>query len=319
MPQGDTAALLKSIRRHTHLPSTHPDYSDEATLGDATEELHSYILPLGMGERQELWAGPTGRALVTLENGRSTYPIPGRAVGAKLRAVRLLGPSSESQVLNWYGREDTARMRDDGGMPTGLVVEGATFRLFPTPRNLSGWRMEVDTYVRPGELVPVTSAAPVAFFDAPSGGVTNLYCLTASVPLPLLNGLWTKVDVVSSTPPFDARLLEVLISEMESGVGGGGEYTRVAVDAELSEVVAGDWLAFPGQSPVVQAPLEWHPLLALKVATKQLGGIGDMDAVRLKGAEGGQKEKQATTLIRPRREDVARKVGNGMDRWRGGY
>ena len=84
------------------------------------------------------------------------------------------------------------------------------------------------------------------------------------------------------------------------------------------DAAAQDYLCLTEQAPVVQAPLEWHPLLALKTATRQLASVGDLEAVRAKGAEGAQKQEQAATLIRPRRDDVPRRPRNGMTKWRGG-
>lgn len=312
MPLGDTTALLQSIRRHTGIPDTHPSFTDTYVLADATEELHSYLLPLGLAQGQELWAGPTGRVRLPVESGVAAYTIPSRAVGAKLRAARLLDSQGNPVHLNYYGREEVARQRDSGDMPHGLVLEGGTLRLFPTPRNLAGYVLEVDFYVRPAELVTTPYAAYVATTPTPT-----TYTVVQVVRTPENAGLLAVgqlVDVVAGTPPFDTRVLEALVIDADDV--GSGRWNLI-LDT-TAEVFPGDWVCPAGQSPVVQAPLEWHPLLALKVASRQASSLGDYDAARQKGGEGGQKERQAATLVRPRREDVTRKVRNGMDKWRGG-
>lgn len=310
MPLGDAASLIASIRRHTHIPVTHPSYPDSVVLADATEELYSYLLPLGMTERQELWAGPVAKQVVPLSSGRTTYTISGRTIGTKLRAVRLLGPGNEVQLLNYYSREDVDRAINMPGLPSGLVVEGNTFRLFPTPNNTYNWRMEVSTYVRPGALVPLAQCAPIinAAFNASSTTVTVAIGVDNNDII-----VSQYLDVVASSPPFDTLVMESVVLSIDEVSPGTREIT---LDGVL-DVTTGDYLCLPGQSPVVQAPLEWHPLLALKVATRELLALGDMEMASAKIGELKQKQEQASALIRPRREDVARKPRNGMDRWRG--
>ena len=310
MAVGDTTDLIRSIRRHTHIPATHPSYTDELTLVDATEELRSYLLPLGMGERQELWAGPVGRLQFPI-TGTSLYAIPPRAVGGKVRSARLLDATGTPTYLSTLGREDVAQMRDNGGYPVGLTVEGSFLRLYPTPRNMPSWVLELDIYVRPAALVPVARAAPLLTSTVGTGSTTVTVTRTAANAA-LFSAEW--LDVVAGAPPFDYRAFSVAVV---SATLVSGTTWEVVLDTEF-EAAPLDYLCLPEQAPVVQAPLEWHPLLALKTAARQLASIGDLEAVRAKGAEGAQKEKQAPTLIRPRRDDVPRKPQNGMNRWRGG-
>lgn len=310
MAAGDTTELIRSIRRHTHIPATHPSFSDELTLVDATEELRSYLLPLGMSERQELWAGPVGRLQFPLEN-QPLYAIPPRAVGGKVRSARLLDPRGTPTFLSTYGREDVAQVRDTGGMPQGLTVEGSFLRLFPTPRNLPGYVLELDIHVRPAELVPRAWTAPI-LSAALGTGSTTLRVTRTTANAALFTAEW--LDVVAATAPFDYRAFGVAVVSVANV---SGSLWEVVLDTE-APIAAQDYLCLPEQAPVVQAPLEWHPLLALKTAARQLASLGDLEAVRAKAQEGAQKQEQAATLIRPRREDVPRKPRNGFEKWRGG-
>lgn len=310
MAAGDTSELIRSIRRHTHIPATHPSFSDELTLVDATEELCSYLLPLGLVERQELWAGPVGRLQFPLTN-TALYAIPPRAVGGKIRSARLLDTTGRPTYLSTYGREDVAQVQDSGRVPTGLTVEGSFLRLYPTPRNLPGWVLELDIYVRPAALVPVTRAAPL--LSVTPGATTTTVTVTRTLANDALFTAPT-LDVVAGAPPFDYRVLAAPVVS-RTVVSGTTWQVVLGTTAALS---ASDYLCMPEQAPVVQAPLEWHPLLALKTAARQLASLGDLEAVQAKGAEGAQKQTQAASLIRPRRDDVPRKPRNGMNKWRGG-
>lgn len=309
---GDTTALLASIRRHTSIPATHPSFTDEQVLADATEELLTYLLPLGMVERQELWAGPTGRLRVPLVLGQADYPIPARAAGAKVRAARLLDSQGNPIHLNYYGREEIARRYDDGSPPDGLVLEGGSIRLFPTPRSMPpGYTLEVEFYVRPGQLILQQRAARVIAVTPSVGGTV----LTVQEPPDNADlMLASVVDVVSGRAPYDMQALEATVLDRDN-LGSGVWAITVASSADFQ---MGDWLCGPGETPVVQAPLEWHPLLALRTAVRELTSVGDMEAAGVKQRQLDAQAKAATTIVRPRREDVPRKPTNGMDRWRGG-
>lgn len=313
MATGTTSALLQSIRRHTHLPATHPSFTDVLTLADATEELLSYLLPLGLSERQELWAGPVGRLVFPVENGTASYPIHPRAAGGKIRAARLLDSQGSPSYLAYLGREEVAQAYDRTSVPYGLVVEGGTLRLFPTPQSLTGYWVEVDIYIRPAALVTAEKTATVLNVSIGSGS-TSVTAIRTTDNAEIFDAA-SELDVVSLTPPFDTKLLQATV--VTATPTGGGVY-ELLLDGEFTTLGLGDYVCLPGEAPVVQAPLEWHPLLALKVATRQLASLGDEGGMKMKGGEGAQKERQATTLIRPRREDVARKPSNGMDRWRSG-
>lgn len=313
MALGTVAALLKSIRRHTSIPATHPSFTDVLTLDDATEELHSYLLPLGLVERQELWAGPVGRLIAPVENGVASYPISPRAAGGKIRAARILDRGGQPCYLSYYGREEVAQASSAPGFPSGLVVEGSTFRLFPVPQGLSGYWLEVDIYIRPAALVPLAKTATILNVSVADGS-TSVAALRTTDNAEIFDDA-AELDIVSVTPPFDTKSLQTTV--VTSTPTGGGVY-ELLLDGELTTLGLGDYICLPGEAPVVQAPLEWHPLLALKVATRQLASLGDEGGAKMKGGEGAQKERQAVTLIRPRREDVPRKATNGMDRWRSG-
>jgi len=245
---GDTTAFVRSVRRHTHIAATHPSFTDADILVDGTEELHSYLLPLGMGERQELWAGPVGRLSFTVTEGKATYAIPSRAVGGKLRAVRLLDRQGTPSYLSWYGREEVAQWVESPGMPFALVVEGSTFRLFPVPRGMAGYTLEVDVYLRPAELVPVAQTAVIETVGSVAGNTTVTITTTADS---MALSTAPTVDVVSSGAPFDFQAVDAAVVDAEDL--GGGQWTLTLSGA--LDVSVGAYLCLPGQAPVVQAPL----------------------------------------------------------------
>lgn len=312
MPTGDTTALLKSIRGHTQLPTAQITFDDATTLDVATEELHSYILPTLLQERQEFWIGASGRLVYPLAEGVARYAIPPRAAGAKIRSARLLDITGTPMTLATYELEDVNRWVTDAGQPSGVVLEGSTIRLYPTPRGLAGWTLELVYYLRPGRLVPLASTGIVQSSATGSGNTFLTVVRTADN-----DDIFTspKLDIVSATSPFDTVWMEAEVFQTQNI---SGSLWEIEFFGAMS-IPVGSYICVPETAPVVQAPLEWHPLLALKVAARQLASVGDTDLAQVKTAEMREKEAKSGIVIRPRREDAGRKVRNGSAKWRNGW
>jgi len=314
MAQGDTAALLKSIRGHTQLPTAQITFDNATTLEIATEELYSYLLPTLLQERQEFWTGAQGRYTIALQEGVGVYPIRPRAAGMKIRSARLLDIVGTPTPLATYELEDVNKWVQDSGYPSGLVLEGGSFRLFPTPRGLAGWSVEVQTYLRPAALVESIRCAVVNNILPVPAGQTSVQVLINADNMDLISGVGT-LDIVRSTPPFEGVAVNAALTDAINM--GGSSYQLIF--AGTFDVAEGDYVCLPDTAPVVQAPLEWHPLLALKVAARQLASVGDTEMASVKAAELKEKEAKVGIVIRPRREDAGRKVGNGTSKWRSGW
>lgn len=311
----DTTSLLKSIRGHTQLPTAQITFDDVTALELATEEMNSYLLPTLMQERQEFWTGPTATVRYDVVNGQQTYPIPTRAVGAKVRAARLLDVVGTPYNLANYELEDINRWQQDVGSPGGICMQGNQMRVFPTPRNLPGYTLEVQYYLRPAALAPLTAVGIVAIPPVVTATTTTIQFLYTGPDGDSIWGDTATVDVVSHLPIFDTTVLEVAPTTFDV-ITPGTLYEYVIPGAYSVQV--GDYVCLPDTAPVVQAPLEWWPLLALKVAVRQLASVGDVQLANLKASELKEKEGKVGITIRPRREDAGRKVRNGTAKWRSG-
>src|SRR5512147_634259 len=82
-----TTDLVASIRRRTGMPAAQATYTAAELLAIATDELWSYVVPFVLSQQEDYWLRHAEEPLV---DGVYTYPIPTRAVGAKLREVLLL-------------------------------------------------------------------------------------------------------------------------------------------------------------------------------------------------------------------------------------
>lgn len=310
--EGDTLELLAEIKRHAFIPSSQQAYTDAETLAVATSALRGYVLPKLMARRGEFYFGPPGRLSVPVVEGVSLYRIPARAVGAKIRSARLLDRMGNPIPLATYEWDDVSKWVPCKGTPTGLTMEGAQIRLYPEPQGMSGYTLEIATYVRPGALALPSDCAQVGSV-APGlvAGTTRVIIPQTATPPAFLTSL--SFDVVSAEPPFETLVVSAPLYSL-----GTAGFDYVFTLQGVLTIPAGAWLCLPSASPVVQLPLEWHPMLAIKAAATQLASLGDIGMSKAKLEELKMLEENSGPLVTPRREDSSRKVTNGMNKWRAG-
>jgi hypothetical protein len=311
MPAFDTTALLAAIRRHTHIAANHPLGTDAEVLALATETLLSDVVPLLKGERQEFMLSTSlVTARIPLVDSQAEYAIPGRAVGNTVRKATLVDAQGAVQPLRWYEVEEVEEAGSGPpGLPTGFSVQGGRLVLWPLPSAVSGWTLRLPYYVRPGALVTVAESVIVT---APASETMTVPAST--MPSSFVTG--AAVDVLVPSPPFEVRVADLVIEDVEFGVGPGGDYNNLYFSESPTGALAGDVLALAGTSPFPQIPAELHPLLALWTAVQQLRSLGDAGMATAKQTDLEAKLARASALYKPRNEGEGRKVTNGFNKWR---
>lgn len=272
-----TADLLSSIKRRANIPSATGVFGDTELLAMATEELRSYIVPLVLKEREDYWMTYADTPLTS----STSYPVPPRAVGGKLREVSILDGNGREHNLP---RVSPADLEQAAG---GFYMDGQGVRIFlrnNQPPTILGVTLRLRYYLRPSALVPTTAAAVI----------TSL----ASFPAITLSGGYTTLttpgtfDCVSAGSPFGVR--QVGFSGSVTGS------TLTSSGATLANFSVGDWLCDADQSPVVQAPVEFHDVLAQKVAVKVAESKNQSERLGSLREELARLEADARALISPR-------------------
>lgn len=272
-----TADLLSSIKRRANIPSASGVFSDTELLAMATEELRSYIVPLVLKEREDYWMTYADTPLTS----STSYPIPTRAVGAKLREVSILDNQGREFNIPRISPADLERAT------TGFYMDGQGVRIFlrnNQPPTAIGVTLRLRYYLRPAALVPTTAAAVI----------TSL----ASFPSITLSGGYATLttpgtfDCVAVGSPFAVKQVGF------SGTVTGS--TLTSIGATLANFSVGDWICDADQSPVVQAPVEFHDVLAQKVAIKVAESKNQGERLNSLREELGRLEADARALISPR-------------------
>lgn len=255
MAAGDTTELLADVRERGSIGSDDLRFTDAKLLTAATKELREGVAPLLHAARSEhgVYAYSTSVAAST-----STVRIPPRALGGGgLREVRWQSASAtRSTPLVEVSADRAHEWEEATGTPSNYYVRNASVVLLPTPD--AAGTLHMPYYSRPNTLVATSSAWQVT---AIAGEEMTLSA--ASCP--------ATVDVVRGTPGFETLASDTAVTTVSASVRSFTSTTAAAVG-----VAVGDWLCTAGESPVVQAPLELHGLLAARTVRRVLKAAGDV-------------------------------------------
>ncbi len=268
-----TTELLASIKRRANIPSASGVFGDAELLTMATEELRTYIVPLVLKHREDYWLTFTDLPLTSA----TTYPVPSRAIGGKLSEVSVVDANGTESNVPRVSPYDLA------GARVGFYMDGLGVRMFlrdAQPPSILGVSLRLRYYLRPSTLIATTAAATVASGTGPwtlSGGYATL-----TTP--------GTYDCIVGGSPFGVR---------QASFAGSIAGTALTA-ATLVTASAGDWISMEDTSPVVQAPVEFHDLLAQKVAVKVMESKGMTEKLTNARQELGRMETDASNLITPR-------------------
>lgn len=288
-----TTDLIASVKRRSGMPAAQASFTNAEVLAIANEEMGSYIVPLVLKQREDYWLAHDEQPLV---DGTATYPIPTRCVGGKLREVLLLDTERRAHNITRVSPSDLE------GAESGFYVDGDALTIIPDNAD-TAWSnyetLRMSYFRRPSQLVETSAAGVITDLDATT--VT-----LASVPAAFSGqDSW---DLVSARSPFTVRGAD------QPGVLAGSVITFTG--GVPSNVLVGDYVCLPDQSPVPQLPAELHGLLAQKVACRILAAKQMNE--KLKGAELEleRMERDSIALISPRVDGEAVRliVRNGLYR-----
>ena len=271
-----TTRLLALIEELGAMPLDQSTFPPVTVLRMADTQLELAIVPVILSTRAAHFR--TSVDYVTTE--AAVYPIPEYAMNRSLQNVAYVSPTGEESALTPV---DHDREMEEGvswyswatgflGGRQGYYVSGDDLVLFPAPA--AGKTLRVYYYRRPNRLVEENDAARVISVNPGTGVVT-----CATVP-----GAWaigTSLCCVAGKPGFALRFEARAITGVASPTVTLGDVTGI---------VAGDYLALEGDSPIPQLPVEAHALLAQKTVCKILESLGD--------AKKGASDAEYTEMLR---------------------
>lgn len=296
----DTTALLASIRRRASIPNTAVTGSaDSDLLAYADEELQLRLIADIMAVREEYFVKHSNATITSA----TSYRIPSRAIGGKLRGVFLL--DSADAVIDTLDRIEPERVEDyqGAGSLSAFMVEGGAVILVPNSTTTAS-KIRLSYFLRPSVLS--NTATDYATVSSVAGNV-----ITTSAAHGFTSS--TSLDVIKGKPGFDAQVLDTSPTSTTST-------TLTFSSLSGLSIVADDYVCKADKAPVPMIPAEFHPILAQRVALKFLQAINDPGVPDAK-AELREMEEKVGILISPRVDGATQKIINrhgalGGSRWR---
>lgn len=273
----DTSELLQQIRDKAKGPSGTPSgWADADLLRMVNSELLSVLAPQLMEKREEYLHTTKD---YTMTAGTAGYLIPTRAVLGGLRNLGAVATDGVYRDLTPLSQEEMDGLKlTTTGKPSRYYLEASTIQLYPVPDAAETLRVK---YVRrPSRIV----AANTSTVGVVSSKTATVVTLTATKPTTFTTS--SPLDFIQGTPHFDA-----LADDKTPTVASGTSIT-FAAGVIPSSLVAGDYLALAGESPVVQLPVEVFYLLAQRVANALMR---NWDQVGLKAGE--EEEARLNALV----------------------
>lgn len=277
----NTTELISALKIKGSFPTSDDLFSNADYLVLFNHQMKTEIIPVMLLLSEEYFELTKD---YTISSG-TTYRIPSRAIGAKLRDVQFIDGSNNVSHINRIFEED----RD--GNPRGFYIVRNSIEL---STDFTGDTLRIKYFGRPNTLVLTTSCGQVASIDS----ATQI--TVTSLPSTMTTGV--LCDFVQNKNPYD-------LLDYDSAITGvsGSSVTFASLPTGLA---VGDWLCLAEESPVPMVPDEMHPILV------QSALVAALSAKKDKGVEFEatllEKNKQdAIRMLDPRVENNSIKFRSG--------
>lgn len=301
-PDYTVDALLEAAREDGDLPDWEEDDARDALLRLMNRQQRLEIAALLQLAKEQYRHAVLD---VVLEAGELRYDLPERAVAAGIVQVKATDDSGGLvATLNLFPSEREGERGFMGGPGQGYL-EGNQLVLYSAPPNAG--RLRITYNRRLSELVLLEDAGRITNINLGTGVLQ-----ISAAPADFITGA-AAYDLVKATPHFDLRAMDLSATRST---------TNMTFDPdELPDgLEVGDYVCRAGTTPVCQAPLELHPVLALRTAYRHLKSTGSPDASGLKD-DLDVAERLAMGILKPRVEGqlpvIINTNGPGWRRWRG--
>lgn len=284
-----TTEFLDNVKTRASVPTSQSTFTVARILSLADAELRAYIMPLFLRAR-EYYLAYDYQTNVTSDG---LYPVPTRAIGAKLIDAYLIDGESK-QNLTWLTEDELMRLDQSvRGIP-GIFIKRNTVNLIPpTSHGFSQIRLVYN--IRPGSFIATTSAAQITGVNT---GTNTLTFASGTIPSTYTTSM--TFDMIQAQPHFDALAIDQTASSIT---------TTTMVFSSLPTLLAvGDWVSLANQSPIIQVPVEVQPLLEQKVAATLLRSQGDMESYKAAKEEVDEMKKDTQAVYLPRIEKSGKKI-----------
>jgi hypothetical protein len=295
-------SLISAVKRKAMLPTNQSTFTNADFLAFANEELKMGICPTVLSLHEEFYVYPE---TIPLEANKSSYGIPYRAIGGKLRDVFFQDEQGNLFEMARISPDDKA-MYQKSAVSTNYVfyyLEGNNIVITPNVGESATGNLLVTYYIRPSDLVTEDRVGIITDITTDTVDGTTTYTLDA---VPTGMSTLTKLDLLQAKPGHKIREIDLLPSSINT--------TNKTITFETSEVddetEAGDMISFAGECIIPQCPTDLHSVLAQRVAARCLEALGDTQGLTNANTKLQELEIKSMGMIDNRVDGSPQKVVN---------
>jgi hypothetical protein len=282
--------LIESIKDRSFAPTSQTTFSDEKITTLANDELLRVMAAI-IAKREDFFLATHSQALVA---GQASYLIPKSAAGNALHALFLVDAGGNRTELQ---RRDISRKADyapTNGDTDKFYFQGDEIVLMRAPATSSG-TLECVYNRRPNRLIATSSCAKITSVTSPS--TDAVFAVNTDLTGSLSVG--SKVDFLRSTSPYQLWAEEIEITAIDA--------SSISVALEDVQDISGnvepgalDYICPTGYANIPMLPIEFHSVLAERVAARQLRALRDLQKWQASVAEARAMQDEAMALIKNR-------------------
>jgi hypothetical protein len=256
-----TTHLLSSISRRSFAPTNQLTFQTSEILEIADEEIKTTILPNIMAVREEYFVFYKDLPLVA---NQAAYNIPARALGGVIREVQLI--DSNNAVTDLPRTEPERVTSLATGSVDSFYVRGNQIVLNRPPSS-AGKTLRLYFFLTPGALVQTSAAGVISAIDTNANTVT-----ITSIPNTWVTG--DSFDFIKKDGGHEYIDIDFTSTDITSNV--------ITFSSLPSTLAVGDYVSLAGESPLVQLPDIYRPVLAQQVAAVMLESMTQAGADKAK-------------------------------------
>jgi len=302
LPYYTTDTLIEQIKRKAMLPTNQSTFTEEDFLAFANEEMKVGILPSVLSVHEEFYVFTE---TVPVVQNKSSYAIPSRAVGGRLRDIFWQDENGNLVEMARIAPEDKS-IYQRSSIGTSFIffyVENNNIVVTPPIQSNASGNFVFTYFIRPNELVSEDRIAVISNIARDEIAGTITFTVDG---VPSLFSVTTRLDLLQSKPGHKTRNIDLLATSINQ-TNKTITFLSAGID---SEVEVGDHIALAGECMIPQCPSDLHPVLAQRCAARCLEALGDTQGLSNANSKLQEMEVKSFALIDNRVEGAPKKVVN---------
>lgn len=290
--------LIESVKRRSAIPESQVTFEDDDILAFANEEMQIGLVPCVLKMHEEFLVYTDTQTLVP---NISSYDIPERAIGSRLRSLFYEDNGTNLREMARINPDDLVFYQNISSInyPKVFYLENNSVILVPQISASPTGTLVMKYFMRPNQLVDEDRVATIISIDTTTGVIQVTF-------VPTIFSTMTPCDMLQTVGGHKTRTINKVPTSINT-ITNTITFTPSDLPTGLS---VGDIIALAGETIIPQMPDELHPVLAQRTACRCLAAQKDLEGLAEANAKLQEMEVNLGILVDNRTEGQPMKVNN---------